>query len=324
MATSQINLGSLSRAKCIFDLNGYIVIRNVLSKTEVEMARKGIQEYRGTFVERAATEVRNTSSDSSSNLKGDGRTGRFDMGGMLGWSSPCREVFRQFLAHPNLVPYLHLFLGEGYRLDHSPLVLRQKPGSEGFSLHGGPIDSKGAMQRGLIYQCNGKDIHNSLLAVSFQLSDGKMDSNSGGFCVVPGSHKMKFPLSSTMINGQDEDFFAQCVAQPEVNPGDCIIFSEATVHGCTAWKEKSFDRYIALYRFAPANFAYGRGYQYDGGWPESFLTGMTKEQEAVMLPPFNTRLDRERLNDDGTLAEPIRRSAKKKEFDQLVFQQKYF
>ena len=73
------------------------------------MARKGIQEYRGTFVERAATEVRNTSSDSSSNLKGDGRTGRFDMGGMLGWSSPCREVFRQFLAHPNLVPYLHLF-----------------------------------------------------------------------------------------------------------------------------------------------------------------------------------------------------------------------
>jgi hypothetical protein len=54
---------------------------------------------------------------------GDMVKGRFDMGGMLGWDNPYREVFRKMLCHPKVIPYLHMFVGEGYRLDHSPLVI---------------------------------------------------------------------------------------------------------------------------------------------------------------------------------------------------------
>jgi hypothetical protein len=36
-----------------------------------------------------------------------------------------------------------------YRLDHSPLVIRQQPGSEGFLLHGGPITPDGRMNPSL-------------------------------------------------------------------------------------------------------------------------------------------------------------------------------
>ena len=32
-----------------------------------------------------------------------------------------------------------LLTGEGYRMDHQPLVIAQDADSEGFSLHGGPI-----------------------------------------------------------------------------------------------------------------------------------------------------------------------------------------
>jgi hypothetical protein len=53
------------------------------------------------------------------------KTGRLDMGGMLGWEEPHREIFRNLLAHPKLVPYLHMVIGEGYRLDHSPLIIAQ-------------------------------------------------------------------------------------------------------------------------------------------------------------------------------------------------------
>ena len=63
------------------------------------------------------------------------------MGGMLGWEDPHREIFRKLLAHPKLVQYLHMVIGEGYRLDHSPLILAQNKGSEGFSLHGGSIEA---------------------------------------------------------------------------------------------------------------------------------------------------------------------------------------
>ena len=43
------------------------------------------------------------------------------------------------LAHPKLAPYCDALLGPGYRLDHQPMVLQQDAGSEGFSLHGGPL-----------------------------------------------------------------------------------------------------------------------------------------------------------------------------------------
>jgi hypothetical protein len=46
-------------------------------------------------------------------FSGDLKTGRLDMGGMLGWDKPHRDVFRSFLNHPNLIPYLHLLVGEG-------------------------------------------------------------------------------------------------------------------------------------------------------------------------------------------------------------------
>ena len=53
-----------------------------------------------------------------------GNNSRLDMGGMLGWEEgEQREGFRKLLDHPKLREYLRLLLGEGYRLDHSPLVI---------------------------------------------------------------------------------------------------------------------------------------------------------------------------------------------------------
>ena len=41
------------------------------------------------------------------------------------------------------VPYLNELCGEGYRLDHMPLVIESEKGAEGFSLHGGTINADG-------------------------------------------------------------------------------------------------------------------------------------------------------------------------------------
>lgn len=62
------------------------------------------------FKERAEKALRNTRDGTP--LAGDGKTPRLDMGGMLGWEKPHRDIFRKMLCHPKLVPYLRELCGE--------------------------------------------------------------------------------------------------------------------------------------------------------------------------------------------------------------------
>ena len=308
---------TIQRAKVMFDLNGFIVVRNLLSPDELQGALYAIKKNEGRFQERRE-QLRNTSAKSVTDLSGDGKTGRFDLGGLLNVVEDL-SIFRKMMVHPKLTPYLNMLLGEGFRLDHDPVVIKQKFGSEGFSLHGGPIKPSGEMDRSLTYQCVNRNIHNSLIGVSFQLTDHRC--GDGGFCVVSGSHKMNFPLTEDMMHGLDKDFFKTAVSQPETKAGDCVIFSEATVHGCLAWKNKDVDRLIALYRYAPATCAYARGYT---NWPDDFKNGgATAAEVSILEPPYHPRFDRQTI-EDGIVQKGKSRSKKKKEFDLKVFNRTYF
>lgn len=307
---------ALKRAKILFDLNGYIVVRNLLSRDEVFRLVEAVRKNESNFQERT-DELRNTKSESAACLAGDGRTGRCDLGGILSFAKE-KNTFRSLMVHPTLTPYLNMLLGEGYRLDHDPVVVKQRFGSEGFSLHGGPIKPSGEMDRSLTYSCVNQTIHNSLVAVSFQLTDH--NPGDGGFCVVSGSHKMNFGLTEDMLHGRDPDFFDLAVTQPATKAGDCVIFSEATVHGCLAWKNKETDRLIALYRFAPATCAYARGYT---EWPKECTANATPEQLSMLEPPYHVRFDRKTMR-GGNLHDSPSRSQEKKDFDFRVFMRTYF
>lgn len=99
------------------------------------------------------------------------------------------------LAHHRLIPVLHELLSEGYRLDHSPLLINMRKGSEGHTLHGGAIGENGRPAYHLNYQCQRGIMHNQLLTVCLQLTD--TEPGDGGFCIVPGSHKANFPVPGT-------------------------------------------------------------------------------------------------------------------------------
>jgi len=312
---SLVNPQNLQRLKFLFDLHGYVIVRNVLDKDELDSANRAIDLHE--FQVRSSEGIRNASSTSPF---GGGR-GRMDMGGMLGWSEGQRDVFRKCLAHPNLVSVLHELLGTGYRLDHSPLVIGQEKGSEGFELHGGSLTSDGKFIPELQYRCKNETIYNTLLGVSFQLSGQQLDE--GGYCVVGGSHKINFPPPKDIMNGSDSDFFRDYVHQPVTNPGDVILFSEATIHGCLPWKSDR-QRRIALYRFSPSHLAFARGYT-DPSWPASFTQGLTEEQAAVILPPYLNMYDRPYLDENGKLSTvPRGRSQAKKDFDNQVFGARYY
>lgn len=296
-----------------FDLNGFLIVRGVLSSEEVEAANAAIDKHADDILERHG-DLRNTRNGSP--LAGDGVHGRQDLAGMLQWPKPHCDPFRSWLAHPKLLPYFTELCGEGYRMDHLPFVILQRKGSEGFQLHGGPLSANGRMNPTLQYRCENGDFYNSLLGMSVQLSDH--NPGDGGFCVVRGSHKMKFALPDAFKHGH---IGTEHLHQPTTRAGDVVFFSEATVHGAMPWVAEH-ERRIALYRFAPATCCYGRSYLPQ--WPAAMLEGLSDQQRAVLEPPYANRLDRPIVRPGAQDVTFESRAEAKKAFDRAVFKAGYF
>lgn len=310
-----------ARQKFLFDLNGFIHLKKVLTLEEVEEMNAAIDRNLQKGQVRESAGLKNTLKNSVLSAPGS----RVDIGGMLGWPAPDGDMFRRLLCHRELTPYLYSLLGEGYRLDHQPLVLVQDKGSEGFSLHGGPLSGHDGVPEGkfnpeLQYRCHNGTLWNSLLAMSVFLVDAK--AGDGGFCALRGSHKLNFAMFNEFTHGEDPEFMTH-IYQPAVSAGDVILFSEATVHGSMPWTA-DHQRRLALYRFAPANFAYGRAYL--NNWGPDVLAKCTEAQKAVLGPPHAVRLERPVVTEDGEDG-PVKvyhRSETKKSHDVKVFGSEYF
>ena len=312
-----MSAGITEREKFEFDLNGFLVLRNVLSAEEVASANAAIDAHAAELQSRAPEPLRNAKRGTLHGADGP----RLDMGGMIWWDKPHCDAFRRVLVHPKLIPYYEALCGRGYRLDHQPLVVQQERNSEGFALHGGPIQASGAFSPELQYRCGGGALWTSLLAVSVQLTDH--GPGDGGFCVVRGSHKLNLPVPKAVAAGEDSAF-ADHLYSPVTRAGDVVIWSEATVHGARPWMG-AHQRRIALYRFAPANMAYGRGYLEA---PAASLATMSELERAVVEPPYGNRMERAYVTVEAAEAgEPPAkhaRSAEKKEHDARIFGTSYF
>jgi hypothetical protein len=260
-------------------------------------------------------------------MAGDGVTGRQDLGGVLSWAVPGAAdggAFRAMLAHPRLQPYYRELCGVGYRLDHSPFLLQQPPGADGFVMHGGALDEKGQYDHELAYSVHGGRIRCALLAASLQLTDS--GPGEGGFVILPGSHKSSFVCPQAIKEHRAAQWAA---VQPAVRAGDVILFTEAATHGTLAWNGPAARR-VALYRFAPATCGYGRAYvegaaSADASWLPEYREGLTPAQAAVLEPPYHLRLDRPAPGPDGVAqVVPDRRASFKKQFDRSVFGTTFF
>eukprot|EP00571_Detonula_confervacea_P009493 CAMPEP_0172313944 /NCGR_PEP_ID=MMETSP1058-20130122/21312_1 /TAXON_ID=83371 /ORGANISM="Detonula confervacea, Strain CCMP 353" /LENGTH=331 /DNA_ID=CAMNT_0013027685 /DNA_START=391 /DNA_END=1386 /DNA_ORIENTATION=- len=306
----------------LFDLNGFHIVRNVLTPEEVAACHAAINKNSDEAVPRSDPSLRNAIEGSP--MYGSGPP-RLDLGGIFEWGEVESRVFKSILAHPRLVPLFHGLLGKGYRLDHIPFVLMNNQGGEGFQLHGGTVDcTSGEYNSNLAYTCHNGNVRSNLLGCNVMLVDH--NPGDGGFCIVPGSHKSNFKMPPGMVDGLAHNEY---IIQPATKAGDVVLFSEGTVHGAMGWTSQT-QRRCALYRFAPATVAYGRSYfQGNSGddnntmWPSKFYDNLNVAQKAVLEPPFANRLDRPNIRDDGSV-EITQRSERKKQHDKDVFKTKYF
>ena len=196
----------------LFDLQGYMVLEDVLKADELRDLNQVLDEY---------------------NLwnESHGQGGFFDS-----WRNGDHQVsagpvhrfakpFRQLLGHARIVPYLTDLLGKQFRFDHGHAMIMKK-GGEALALHGGGAPK----EPGIRYEVADGQIRSELLVVEYALCD--VAEGDGGLCVVPGSHKSNFACPSSLASLEQPGAWLRNVPQ---KAGSAVIFTEALTHGTLPW-----------------------------------------------------------------------------------------
>ena len=255
----------------LFDLNGYLVLRQVLDAGEVAELNAGIDHHGEALNEREGSLA-----GGSEALAGTSH--RKDLGGMLGWERPWCEPFRRLLVHPVVKPFLEAILGRGYRLDHGPGLIAMDRGCEGGTLHGGGVE-RADMSEPYFFKAD--RIYTGLTVVEYLLADE--GPGDGGVAVVPGSHKANLPCPRSM---KDWERYQEHVVEVNGKAGDAVIFTETLTHGTLPWTA-AHERRALLYKFSPGCLAYGAGV-HRAVYPD-YVADMTEEEREVMEAPHIRR-----------------------------------
>ncbi|MCY3665966.1 MAG: phytanoyl-CoA dioxygenase family protein [Gemmatimonadetes bacterium] len=257
--------------KYLFDLTGYLVLKDVLTAEEVAQLNAGIDRHRDLM-----SEIDRPLSGDSKTMQGTSR--RKDLGGMLAWEHPWCEPFRKLLVHPRIKPYLEEILGQGYRLDHGPGLIAMDTGCEGGLLHGGGVE-RGDISE--VYFFKNDRIFTGLTVVEYLLADE--GPGDGGVAVVPGSHKANLACPKSMIKWEKHQ---EHVLEVNGKAGDAVIFTETLTHGTLPWTAEH-ERRALLYKFSPGTLSYGSGAHQTAY--SDYIEDMTEEERAVMEAPHIRR-----------------------------------
>lgn len=272
--------------KFLFDVQGYLIIRNFLAPAEVDRLNRAFDANRDKQGEDGNSGIGN-----SRTLGSERKRGIFT--GMLTWEHPWCDPFRELLAHPKSIPYLNTMLGRGWRMDHEPFMLCGGAGAEGLRLHGPGANFDGSQY--YIYK-NGV-MRCGMIVLQFQLAD--VIAGEGGFCCIPGSHKANYRCPAEILEWEAE---TQCIVNPACKAGDLLIFNEATTHGTLPWKA-AHERRSLLYRYSPKYLHFAGGV-YGTTFPE-WVNELPEAQRAVLEPPYI--YNRPLIEDDGeTVVRPQR------------------
>ncbi len=252
--------------KFLFDLQGYLVVENVLTQEEIDKLNHAFD---------ANWDKRDLDPNTLPDGKTYGPVRRGIFTGMLAWEKPWCQPFRELLAHPAVIPYLDELLGRGWKMDHSPFMLTGGKGTEGLRIHG---STSKFFNGSAYYQYANGMMRCGMIVCQFQLAD--VTEGDGGLCVIPGSHKANYPCPNEILTWEDH---RETVYNVPAKEGDMVIFNEATLHGTLPWTAEH-ERRSLLYRYSPKYLHFSGG-TYQTTQPE-WVSELTESQQAVLEPPY--------------------------------------
>ena len=264
-----------AKERYYWDLTGYLIVRNVLSETEIDAINRTL-DY---IIASGGIGEEDGGAGSSAFLKGE--RNRWAHGvNLLDLPGDYSAPIRALLTHPQIVYRLKTMCGSGFRLDHGPQFNNAVKGSQGLTLHG-----QGAPHGDHVaYHHQSGEMYCGGVTVTWNLTD--CPAGGGGFVVAIGSHKSDFPMPSGVRNCDDD---GGAVVQPVVRAGDVLFFMDgAQTHGTHPWRNEHERRSI-LFKYASRTSARSgparEFYRPDVYWDPHVVEGMTTAQRAVMAGP---------------------------------------
>lgn len=232
--------------KFLFDLHGYLVIKNVLTESEVAAL--------------------NAIADAKFPRTGEQRPADRRTGPISRWGAP----YQALLDHPKVLPYLVTLIDSKFRLDHDYCIFMDE-GATGGDLHGGE-----GHEGDHWYRYRDGQMRNGLCVVTFFLTPA--GTGDGGFACIPGTHKSNF-VQNVPREVMRFERKADYVVQPPVEAGDALIFTEALIHGTMPWRARH-ERRALLYKFSPGHSAWSQKYPTPDGYEN-----LTDQQKRILSPP---------------------------------------
>ncbi len=229
-----------------FDLQGYVVLRGVLSAAECSrLSALADQAWPAQ--------------------PGDGPDRRTER--ISRWGSP----FLDLIDHDAVLPALIDLVGPKLRLDHDYCLFMRR-GGRSSTLHGGPF----LFETDHWYRYHDGVMRNGLTVATFTLVDAPR--GAGGFVCIPGSHKTNY-LRELPEDVRSLSRRPDYVVQPELGAGDVVIFTEALIHGTAPWTA-DHERRALLYKYSPPHSAWALDRYDHADYPNA-----TARQLRLMAPP---------------------------------------
>ena len=228
----------------LFDLNGYIVVKNALKKSEVNACNKIIDKLKNL-----------------KNGEWQGYIHGHNYGGKEGLNLQqiyeAGKPFEKLIDHPSWIHHMLEFVGGKGTFDHNhgPLFIDEnfanvRGTGEAIGIHSG--NPEGIQRNHYRYQ-DGK-FHCSQVNILLALTD--IGEGDGGTVVIPSSHKsnIQHPEYKTNVMKKNKITSAETMtASIEIylKAGDGLIFVDSLCHG-SAKRVNKGERRIVVYRYGPS------------------------------------------------------------------------
>ena len=228
-----------ARQKYLFDVNGYLVLEDVLSHHQCDRLIDTMKRMINTPNDQLPEGVRHRESPCVKNL------------GDLTSAGP---EFAELIDIPVIIDILKEIIHHELRLEITYAYIRSK-GFPGLEMHGGGAFDSNGQDITLMYRHFNGHIFSGHTVVAFNLTD--VSEEEGGFACIPGSHKANFPIPEDMKRFKNGKVDTSLLRSVPCKAGSVIIFTEALCHGATPWNSDR-ERITLFYKYHHAGMKFHR------------------------------------------------------------------
>ena len=256
------------KQRYLFDLTGYLHLKNVLSDAELQNAQDAVERCVQTPTDKLPPGI---------HYGGGGFSNGFSF----------HKSLEALTLHPKTWHIVKELTSNKPRFNRGSLVAKGPEHDQVIGkLHCAHEDCGWQTRR---YVAKNGTIHNNDFAIFFYFTD--VYPGDGGLVVLPGSHKANFD--------RPEGLFFPDIENPpkELHPalvnvtaqaGDAIVMSELLTHGVLIWKPRERYRRFLILRYKTQFFQDSRGQR--EAFPPEVMERLSPETRELVQPAYYTHV----------------------------------